>query len=261
MTKQSDFAAVKAYSGPANAPSTQTQDMLKQLLAANMKSLKSILPSHLTPERVCRVSLTTVSRTPGLLKCTPQSLLMAIMAASSLGLEPDMRGLAYLVPYGNKCNLVIGYKGMLELAYRSGSVKRIFAEVVGENDVFDAEFGLEPRLVHKPCLTSRGQIVAAYAIATMKDDGKQFCVMLKEDIDACMRAGAPGGPWQTWPTEMAKKSVIKRLLKLLPTANDSLQKAISLDDQADASVKQSLADVIDIELPDVQEGDENDSAS
>ena len=83
------------------------------------------------------------------------------MVSAQLGLEPGTLGYCYLVPYQNKktgqleIQFQLGYKGILELVRRSGQVENIEARVVYEKDKFDFEYGLTPKLVHKPALKAQ----------------------------------------------------------------------------------------------------------
>lgn len=221
------------------------------LLAMNMKAIQSCLPKHMTPERMCRVALQTIRRTPQLMNCTPESLVAAIVEASSLGLELDLRGQAYLVPYKNSVTLIPGYKGLMDLAYRSGRVTNIYAEVVCENDHFAFALGLAPKLEHTPNLEDRGALKAVYAVARVKDADPAFVVLGKTEIDKIRKASkaSGSGPWVQWEEEMWKKTAIRRLCKYLPLSPE-IQKAIALDEAADAGVPQHLADgVIDLPAP------------
>ncbi|MBD5641848.1 MAG: recombinase RecT [Desulfovibrio sp.] len=230
-------------------------DTVQALLTQNFRAIQSCLPKHLTPERMCRIAVQSLQRNPQILKCTPESLVKAIIEASSLGLEIDSRGLAYLVPYGNKnqdgrtnATLIFGYKGLMELAYRSGRVASIYAETVCENDDFEFELGLQPKLRHIPSLDDRGELRAVYAVAHMKDADPVFVVMGRSDVEKIRRASKAGnsGPWTQWTEEMWKKTAIRRLCKYLPLSPE-IQKAIALDEQADEGV-QNLAEGI-INLP------------
>ena len=219
------------------------------LLASNMKAISSCLPKHMTPERMCRIAVQTISKSPQLQKCTPQSLVAAIVEASSLGLEIDVRGQAYLVPYGRDVTLIPGYKGLMDLAYRSGRVANIYAETVCENDTFNFEMGLEPKLEHKPNLEERGQLRAVYAVARLKDADPVFVVLGKSEIEKIKRASkaSNNGPWKSWEEEMWKKTAIRRLCKYLPLSPE-MQRAIAIDEAADAGQPQGLAESI-IDLP------------
>ena len=223
---------------------------VQSLLAANMQAIRSALPKHMTPERMARVAFSTVQRTPALLKCTPHSLVAAIVESSSLGLEIDGRGLAYLVPYGDRATLIPGYKGLMDLAYRSGKVTSIYAETVHENDEFEYQLGTAPKLVHKPALNNRGPRIAVYAVAQMRDSDPAFVVLGTDEVEkvkkASKAANKPDSPWKQWEDEMWKKTAVRRLCKYLPLSPE-MQRAVSLDEQADAGRDQDLASgIIDI---------------
>lgn len=140
---------------------------------------------------------------------------------------------AYLIPYGNQCQFQLGYKGLIDLAYRSGEISTIGAEAVHENDTFEYELGLESKLVHKPLIKGdRGPVIAYYAYWRGKDGGYGFSVMSKDDIDAHARKyskSVGNGPWVTSYDEMAKKTVLKRVLKYAPMKTD-FAKAVSTDE-------------------------------
>ena len=220
-----------------------------QLLTANMKAIQSCLPKHMTPERMCRIAVQTISKSEKLQKCSPQSLVAAIVEASSLGLEIDVRGQAYLVPYGTTVTLIPGYKGLMDLAYRSGRVANIYAETVCENDEFVYELGLAPKLTHKPNLDERGKLRAVYAVARLKDADPVFVVLGKKDVEKVRKASktSGSGPWQSWEEEMWKKTAIRRLCKYLPLSPE-MQRAVAIDEAADAGVPQHLGEAI-IDLP------------
>jgi len=215
------------------------------LLAANMQAIKSCLPKHLTPERMCRIAVQTISHTPQLQKCSPASLVGAIVEASSLGLEIDTRGLAYLVPYKDTVTLILGYKGLMDLAYRSGRVANIYAETVCENDEFTFELGLTPKLTHRPNLEERGRMRAVYAVAKLKDADPVFVVLGRSEINKIRKASraASSGPWVQWEEEMWKKTAIRRLCKYLPLSPE-MQRAVVLDEACDANLPQHLGESI-----------------
>lgn len=202
------------------------------VLAQYQPSFAKLLPSHLSAERMFRVAMACIRQTPKLQQCTPQSLVSALMVASELGLEPGgARGLLYLVPYGNIATPIVGYRGLIQLVRNSGDLSSIEARVVHERDKFEVEFGLAPRLAHKPNMADPGKPVAAYAIATLQDGTKQVEVMTIEDIEKVRARSRSGksGPWDTDYGEMAKKTVTRRLLKYLPLSSERLGRAQELD--------------------------------
>ena len=188
------------------------------------------LPSVMTPERFTRIAMTAVTQTPQLEECTPGSFIGALLTAAQLGLEPNTPlGQAYLIPFKNhgvlEAQFQLGYRGLIELAHRSGELKSIEAHIVYENDEFEYELGLEPKLKHIPAMKNKGGIAWVYAVYKLASGGFGFEVMSFEDIEKhkkkYSKAAAKGfSPWTTSWEEMAKKTVIKRVLKYAPLKTD-----------------------------------------
>ena len=225
----------------------QRRGTVRDMIENARDQIAAALPQHVPPERMMKVAISVIQGDRKLLKCSDASLVSCLIEASSLGLVPDgVTGLAYLVPYGSDCQLQIGYRGLIQLARRSGELSTIHAEVVHDADTFSVTLGLDPNIVHevdyrKP---DRGPVIAVYAAATLKDGGKQFVVMTRADVEA-IRAGAPSKNSPAWKNhwgEMAKKVVIKRLCKVLPisTEDDRLQRAVGLDNQAEDGSPQTF---------------------
>jgi recombination protein RecT len=207
--------------------------------------IKKALPQVITPERFTRMVLTALSSNPKLAETTPQSFIGAMMTAAQLGVEPNTPlGQAYLIPYRNKgameCQFQLGYKGFIDLAYRSGEVTIIQSQIVYENDDFDYELGLDPKLVHRPAKSGRGEPTHVYAIFRTKDGGYGFEVMSMDDIRAHAKKYSKAyssGPWQTNFEEMAKKTVLKRVLKYAPLKTDFVRGM-----SADESIKTEISE-------------------
>jgi recombination protein RecT len=217
------------------------QDYIKRMQGEIAKAL----PSVLTPERFTRITLSALSSNPTLQQCSPKSFLGAMMTAAQLGMEPNTPlGQAYLIPYKNhgkeECQFQLGYKGLIDLAYRSGQVSTISAQTVYENDTFEYEMGLEPKLRHIPAKADHGNPVYFYAVFRTKDGGYGFEVMSVEDARAHARRFSKAynsGPWQTNFEEMAKKTVLKKALKYAPLKSDFVR-ALS----ADETIKTEISD-------------------
>lgn len=212
------------------------------------------VPKHMDATRIVRIVTTELSRNPDLQECDGRSIFGAVLQACQLGLEPGaMLGHAYLVPFWNskknhkECTLIAGYKGMIELAVRSGKVQSVIGRAVYSNDEFDFEYGTEERLFHKPALGNRGEFVCAYAQATFKDGSKQFYVTGKDEIEAAKsRSAAKGkGPWTTDFEAMAIKTPIRRLFKFLPISIE-MNELLTLEDKADIG-EQNLGNIIDMD--------------
>jgi len=215
------------------------------------------LPKHMTAERLARIALTEVRKTPALGKCDQTSFLGAIMQCAQLGLEPGgALGHAYLLPFENRkkditeVQLIVGYRGMIDLVRRSGQIMSIEARAVYEADHFDVQLGLHSDLVHIPAWDAhdRGPLRFVYAVAKLKDGGTQFEVMSRVEVErvrAKSRAGQ-SGPWVDHFEEMAKKTVIRRLFKYLPVSIE-LAQAVALDEQAEDGRPQDNPLTIDVE--------------
>ncbi len=205
---------------------------IKDYIKMYEKEIAKALPSVLTPERFTRMAMTAIAQTPKLAECTPQSFIGAMLNAAQLGLEPNTPlGQAYLIPYGNSCQFQVGYKGLIDLAYRGGKIKKIEAHCVYENDKFEFEYGIEEKLSHIPAMTNRGNVVSYYAVYKLEGGESAFTVMSKEDILIFAETKSKTfnkGPWQTDFDEMAKKTVIKKLLKYAPLKTE-LARAIGSD--------------------------------
>jgi len=222
---------------------------IQEWVKSQSGEIAKALPSVLTPERFTRMLLTAINATPQLAQCTPQSFLGAMMSAAQLGVEPNTAlGQAYILPYFNgrdkrlEAQFQLGYKGLIDLAYRSGEVEVIQAQVVYKNDKFEYEYGLNPKLSHVPAASDRGEAVKVYALFKTKSGGFGFEVMSMEDIrnhaEKYSKAYKSNySPWSTNFEEMAKKTVLKRVLKYAPLKSDFV-KAVAQDE----SVKVSISD-------------------
>lgn len=225
------------------ATTSSGKKSMQQYIKSMEGEIKKALPSVMTPERFTRMVLSALSVNPKLASCTPASFLGAMMNAAQLGLEPNTPlGQAYLIPYGNSVQFQIGYKGLIDLAYRSGEVELVQAHIVYENDTFECEFGLEPKLVHKPADSNRGEPVKVYAMFKTKSGGYGFEVMSMDDVRKhaekySQTAKSSSSPWKTNFEEMAKKTVLKKTLKYAPMKSDFVKAVVQ-----DETIKTELAE-------------------
>lgn len=222
---------------------TTLKNMIKQMEGQIAKAL----PKVMTPERFTRIVMTALSANEQLRRCTPQSFLGAMMQAAQLGVEPNTPlGQAYLIPYGNQVQFQLGYRGLIDLAYRSGEITSIQAHEVYENDTFEYELGLEPKLRHIPALADRGKVILYYAVFHTKSGGYAFEVMSKEDIERHVKqfskaAGSGFSPWKDNFDSMAKKTVVKRLLKYAPLKSEFAQ-AMAADETIKTKITEDILD-------------------
>lgn len=191
--------------------------------------------------------------------------MLCLLNLSQMGLEPDGRN-AHLIPYENRrtglteCQLIVDYKGYVELVMRSGLVSRIHADKICENDEFEYDLGEIKK--HVPNFRGdRGQAFAYYVLVEMKDGSRKTEVMPKADIEAIRkRSKSPDkGPWATDYDEMAKKTVFRRCQKWL-TVSAEIRDLLEKDDDKLATVEPvritnapSMADALLGMLPPVED--------
>jgi recombination protein RecT len=275
MTTSASLRAI-ATGQPSTEVAKRPATLADLLASPKVKAqIATALPRHMTPERMTRIALTELRKTPKLQECEPASFLGAVVQCAQLGLEPGSAlGHAYILPFDKRkkvggtwqtvateAQVIVGYRGMIDLARRSGQVSSIDARAVHEGDVFECAFGLESSLKHIPNLDDPKRtdkpLRCVYAVARMKEGGTQFEVMSRHEIEAIRgrSKAADSGPWTTDYTAMALKTVIRRLFKYLPVSIE-LQTAVSLDERGEAGISQDLAMVIDADaavIPDAPE--------
>lgn len=263
-TNQLRQAATGTAVQQQNAAPKTIMEMMASSSVKNQMALA--MPRHMTADRLMRIALTEVRKVPALGKCNVQSFMGAIMQCAQLGIEPGAAlGHAYLLPFGNgkasdglaNCQLIIGYRGMIDLARRSGQIVSLNARSVHANDTFSYAYGLDETLEHVPATGDRGDLTHVYAVAKLKGGGIQFEVMSKADVMKVKASSKAGnnGPWVSHFDEMAKKTVIRRLFKYLPVSIEMTQ-AVVLDEKADAGIDQDNASALTGEYACIQDGDD-----
>lgn len=220
---------------------SQQHNGMKDMLTAAWPRIKDVMPKHKSPERMFQIALSAINTTPKLAECSPATILSCIMKCSALDLEPsavDGLGRAYILPYrskqGMQAQMIIGYKGMLDLARRSGQIKDISARAVYEGDEFEYSFGLDERLHHRPAAREHEQgekPTHVYMVAHFKDGGHYVDVMTAQEVEAVRKRSkaANNGPWVTDYEAMAKKTVIRRAFPYLPVSVEAMNAAASDD--------------------------------
>lgn len=259
MSTTDQLAAVvnPTTTAPVAKPKTKAPIIVQQVLSDQFKKqLALAVPKHLNADRMARIAATEVRKNKALLNTEPTSFLGSVMQAAQLGLEPGSAlGQAYLVPYGNQCQLIIGYKGMIDLARRSGQVLSLNAYAVREEDDFSFQLGLKPDIHHVPSLEAdriKKPITYVYAVATLKGGGYQFEVMSRAEVEAVRAKAKSKNIWNTYFEEMAKKTVIRRLFKYLPVSIEALE-ITNADAKREAGEKVEPDDVINIEAVSVED--------
>lgn len=221
-----------------------------QQIEAMLPKFRMILPPHVEPERFARVCISAITQNPDLLKCTPKSILESCLVAASLGLEPNKQlGEGYFLPFwnsrikANECQWQTGYKGFQKLARNSGEVQMIDAHAVYKDDVFEYEYGLEPKLRHIPALGERRDedITHAWAAVKYKDGASGFRVLTRDEIEKRRRVSkqSNGPAWTGWYAEMCAKTAIRAFANMLPK---SVQKAVVIENAYDMGKNPRITD-------------------
>ncbi len=236
---------------------------VKKFFEANKATLTALLPKHFDAERMLKLALGALRTTPKLAGASLSSLLGSVVTCAQLGLEPNTPlGHAYLLPFEKREKLgdqwvtvetqvtvIIGYKGMLDLARRSGQIVSIAAHEVCEQDEFRFAYGLDEELVHRPAMTDRGSIIGFYSVAKLVGGGYSFEFMSTDEVNHIRdkaaeknraKKGSNGrpiitGPWADNYVEMGRKTALRRLFKYLPISIESLSFANAIDGNAVAS--------------------------
>lgn len=233
-------------------------EKVAHLLESRKDSIAAMLPRHLNAERLLKVVQIAATTTPALLECEIPSLISAIGQCAQMGLEPNtVLGHAYLVPFNAKkgdrwtksVQVIVGYKGLIDLARRSGHIISIAAHEVREKDLFELEYGLEEKLRHVPSMQDRGDIIGFYAVAHLKDGGHAFDFLPVSEVNT-IRDGTQSkgkyGPWKDHYVEMGKKTAVRRLAKMLPLSVE-FAAAAAMDDITERG-QQPVMDYIDGEM-------------
>lgn len=252
IAETSRKTAVEA--GPSN---------VKRFFEANRGALEALLPKHFSGERMLKLALGALRTTPKLAQASLSSLLGSVVTCAQLGLEPNTPlGHAYLIPFDKRekrdgqwvtvetlVQVIIGYKGMIDLARRSGQIISIAAHEVCEADEFRFSYGLDEELIHRPAMSNRGPVVGFYAVAKLVGGGHSFEVMSTDEVNSIRdkaaeknraKKDAEGkpiitGPWADNYVEMGRKTALRRLYKYLPISIESLAFAAAIDGNAVAA--------------------------
>lgn len=220
------------------SPKAKTDAFMHEVVTRKT-TFQRLLPKGMDPDWFLAEVRVAVARAPGLLDCDRVSVIDALTTCAQLGLSPSGRlGSAWLIPFKTRCTLVIGYRGLIDLAYRSGEVVSIGAQVVYENEPFDVVEGFDITInKHDRDVDDPGALRAVYAWAEMRGGYKVRVLMWRREVLA-IKARAPGAaktdsPWHTHEPEQWKKTALRRLGKLIPLSPQKaqgLQRALEAED-------------------------------
>lgn len=222
-------------------PVAVSPKLVESIFLKGKEGILHALPKFVNSERFMRVALTEIRNRPDLQKCDAISVCTSIMKAAQLGLDLDPQlGQAYLVPFFSKktgawmCNMITGYRGLVNLVRRSGEVSTLYAQCVYKGDHFKYELGTTPKIIHQPSADATSDMTHVYAVCVFKDSGVQFEVMSRHQVEVHrdrFSRQAQGDSWRDNFEEMAKKTVVRRLIKMLPITVDD-----GTDNERDAPV-------------------------
>ena len=268
MAATSGTAALKAVATGQVAKTERPKTIAGLLTDPAIKQQMALaLPKHMTADRLARIALTEVRKNPTLGKCDQGSFLGAIMQCAQLGLEPGgALGHAYLLPFENRrkqiteVQFIVGYRGMIDLARRSGQIVSLSARAVHAGDRFSYSYGLEETVTHIPNENGTGDLTHVYAVAKLRDGGVQFEVMSRAEVEkvrnesngykSAIKYDRKDNPWIGFFEEMAKKTAIRRLFKYLPVSIE-MQTAVGLDEQAETGQAQDNPLTVDMDTGEV----------
>lgn len=207
-------------------------DEVRSAITKMAPQFKAALPAHVSVEKFQRVVMTSLQMNPDIMNTDRRTLFMAATRAAQMGLLPDGREGA-IVKFGNQAQFMPMIGGILKLVRNSGEIASIDAQVVYEQDAFKYRPGIDEVPVFEPdWFADRGAMKGAYAVARMKDGSAYVEVMSMKQIDQVRQVSRSrdSGPWKAWPDEMARKTVLRRLAKRLPSSTD-LDGALDADDE------------------------------
>jgi phage RecT family recombinase len=275
-------------------------DVFRDTLVKQRSEFIKVLPQHITFEKFQRTVMTAIITSPDLLQADRQSLLVASLKSATDGLLPDGRDAALVIfnakgkdgsgkeVWIKKVQYLPMYAGILKKVRQSDELSSVVAHVVYEKDKFEYVLGDNERVIHVPYMGTedRGEIIAAYCIAKLKDGSIVREVMTAQDIDKVRRTsksgsmnendlkynngsklGDPKGIWKQWPEEMARKTVFRRCAKWLPQQIELVDHVFANDESMEVidQVKESAPlmiegasdlqadDVIETKQPDLKE--------
>jgi len=247
-------------------PYKKAQSYLKAMLPQITEALPRT--KGMDAQNLVRITLTSLRLNPKLLECSIESLLGATLQAAQLGLQPNLLNSCFFIPYKGQVSFQIGYKGLIDLACRSGQVLSIVAQEVRKGDSFVYEYGRNETLKHVPAPEHlRGEVEYYYAYAHLKNGGFTFQVMhisevekVRDDHSISYKYDKHNSIWAKHFQSMAYKTVIKKLIKYLPISVDTQEQfaadeTVRKDITADA-VFYSSSEVEEVQIIEVEKENE-----
>lgn len=216
---------------PSSSTAMERKPAVLHAIERATKQITGRLPAGMTPDKFMYGLITCVQKNPALLNCEQASVLLAAYEAAELGisLSPTLQ-LGYLIPYGQKAQFQVSYRGMVQKAYESGAVTSFFAEVVYANDRFERQFAPKRNVFHAPADGDRGTAIGAYALVEFKDGHIEFEYLTAEQIATHKKQSKQQNSlmWTQFWEEAWRKTAIRVLSKRLPLANPGFEKLVEV---------------------------------
>lgn len=254
MNVNGEGATNKLQTTTDNKPAVKKEDTIASFFESMRPTLAAVLPKHLTPDKMLRLAVVAVKSNKKLLECDKVSLLAAVLQSAQVGLEPNTPlGEAYIIPYGKEAQFQMSYKGIISLAYKSEQYQVIYAMEVYANDEFYYCYGLNPELVHKPSQSPEGEPTFYYAVFKLKNGGFDFRVWPRAKVEKhalqYSQAYKKGwsSPWKSDFDAMAKKTVLKDLLKYAPKSVE-FAKYMAMDETVKADLSGDMNEIPSIDI-------------
>lgn len=241
-------------------------------ITESLEKQVAALPTDLNKQRFIQNCMTVLQDGQAdFSKCQPATVVRTLLKGAFLGLD-FFSGECYAIPYGDKCQFQTDYKGNIKLAkkYSSNPIKDIYAKVVREGDAFEEviENG-QQKINFRPKTFNDGEIVGAFAVCLYKDGSMIYDTMSKAEIEHTRQAFSKAANSKAWKDsygEMCKKTVLRRLCKLIDLNFDNAEQIAAFEDGSDFDVKGQevrepekavdvMADVIDVEATEVIENE------
>lgn len=215
----------------------------KQTLTQMMAKQDLTLPSTVNPDTFRNAAIVAAQTNPSILQCSPESVFTAVRHLAGIGLMPDGREAA-IVPFKGRAQAQPMVYGIIKAVKQSGQVRSIRAEVVYENerlhmsdDIVDRTWRHTQASGEPLDPMNRGgvEVAGAYAVAVLKDGTVEFIAMSRQEIEKRRKASpnqkgdTPTGIWADWYEEMAKKTVIRALCKILPMSSEDVSRILDKD--------------------------------
>lgn len=241
MTERTNTEPVRAELERTAQPTEQRT--IVDLIRRNKPELEKLLGPSLTVEAFETATMTYLRLQPKLYECNPYSIVGGLRLGAQLGLSLGPLGHFYLVPFKGEATFILGYRGMVELAYRSQKVRRISAAVVRQGDAFDFRKGTRAYLDHTPTgPPGEREWSHVYAVAELTNGGKVFEVLFPDDVERRRARSASAdhklSPWQTDREAMWQKSAVRALQRWLPQTQ-AMTLATTVDEQPIAELGES----------------------